>query len=229
MYMPLFWKAILGTFAFIINCFPVDHASAHQIQVYNGRTIDEVNNAQNFMEFAFGIATKNAKTVYIYTLPSCLHCLDFLTKDLPEFLEKNKNVNVVVRLIIRSAKDIFIIKLIQSKARSKTEFYLILLAYLRKVRDNMESTKPTAEDVEKYIGSATDELMIKYQLIAIKFGFGKDDVIKAYPDTEGVIEKAILAYYQIFVSEIAKCIPEGNKIDLPLIIQDNQKKDKLNG
>lgn len=185
-----------------------------------------VQNVKNYMEIEFG-DTKDSSPIYVYVSPSCLHCSKFLLEDLEKFLKKFGAVcKVVVRFLPISAKDLFILKLIQSKSKDSNEFYLIFTNYMKRSIATIGSVKPSAEQKEKYIGSKKDPEMIKYQVIAKEFGFTDEEIVNAYPDIEGDIEKSMMNTYSGFSEQITDVL-ESKDITLPLLIRDNKKIDSL--
>ena len=158
----------------------------------------------------------------IYVAPSCLHCGKFLVKDLQDFLDKNsQNCFIRIRLLPVSAKDLFVMKIIQSEARDINGYYMIYLNYIRRTIATIKDIKPTEQQQKSYKGSDTDPEMIKYQTVASAFGFSDEKIAAAYPNMDGYYEKAVMDWYRNIVKILEPFCPNKN-LDLPLIIQNGK-------
>ncbi|MDR3046174.1 MAG: DsbA family protein, partial [Bacteroidales bacterium] len=167
-------------------------------------------------EFCLGNAQAKNK-IYIYVSPSCLHCGKFIVEDVEEFVKKSsKDCYVVIKLIPTSAKDIFIMKLIQREAKNQNDYLTIFQNYIKRVIATINHITPTKEQVDLFKGSKNDEEMIKFQVVALEFGFSNEKIVAAIPDMNGQMESKIINDYQKTVRYIADIL-DTKELDLPFI------------
>ena len=163
----------------------------------------------------------------IYVAPTCLHCGKFITEDLQNFLDKNSNNCCIrIRLLPVSAKDLFVMKLIQREARDMNGYYMIYLNYVKRASATFSSIKPTEAQKSLYKGSTTDPEMIKFQAIASAFGFSDEKIVMAYPNMDADYEIAVMEWYKTVV-EVVKQFSKGKELELPLIIRNGIKYNSL--
>lgn len=174
-------------------------------------------------EISFGNTNKQGQEdIVIYISPSCLHCGKFLDEEFTPFLKKNKNdFFIQIKFLPSSAKDLFIMKLIQAEARDQNGYYIIFTNFIKRVIATIDNTVPTKEQQEMYLGSETDQQMLKYQVIASEFGFEDRKIQNAYPNMESIFEQAIINWYKSELQKIKSSV-KTKAIDLPLIIYKNQ-------
>jgi hypothetical protein len=176
----------------------------------------------------FGNKSKTKNVIRIYISLSCLHCIKLLVDDIDEFTHKkgSKKYHIVVKIIITSAKDLFVMKLIQNKTKDEEKFKKILISYLKRVYATLNKTIPTEEQKELFKGSKTDEDMIKYQITAKDFGFTDKEVINAIPD--------MTQKYEMFMSDknnknvqSLKELCKDKEVALPAIEKDGKLYDSF--
>ena len=169
------------------------------------------------------LGKKDAKNkIKIYIAPSCLHCGKFLVEDVKEFLKENsENVEVIVKLLPASAKDIFIMKLIQNESKDENGYFAILKNYIMRVLATINYISPTESQKNMFKGSKTDPEMIKFQVEASEFGFSDEKIIKAFPNMDQDFEKTIMKRYAKSVKFISKIL-QSKELDLPLIIKNKK-------
>lgn len=168
------------------------------------------------------VHNNDVERIDIYVAPSCLHCGTFLVNDLQDFLDKHsQNCFIRIRLLPVSAKDLFVMKIIQSEAKDMNGYYMIYLNYVRRTLATIKTIKPTEQQQALYKGSTTDPEMIKYQAIASAFGFSNEKIVAAIPDMDAYYEKAVMDWYRSVVKILEPFCPNKN-LDLPLIIQNGK-------
>ncbi len=187
-----------------------------------GKAIVKKVNAITY--FTFG--TEGKQLIEIYVSPSCLHCAQFLIEDLEKFVKQHKDhCFIKVMLIPVTAKDFFIMKLIQAEAKDTNGYYMIFLNYMKRAIATMDSIIPSAEQIQKYQGSNTDPDMIKYQIIASDFKFSDEKIINSLPNMDEDYELAIMEYYKKAVKEIFEKLKldttKNSELEVPLIICNN--------
>ena len=193
---------------------------------------EPIDQANATTEILLG-CSQDESPIYIYISPSCLHCAKFLLEDLNKFLEAKGAIHkVVIRFLPTCAKDVFIMKLMEHKAKalakekgdiskSMYEFYHSFLSYIQHVTKVINSIEATNEQLEMYKGSNTDKEMIKYQIAAKTSGlFSDDEIINAIPDPEfkEKYEVTLINSYRDSLEYISKII-NSKELDLPLIIK----------
>ncbi len=165
----------------------------------------------------------NKNVIYIYIAPSCLHCARFIIEDLEKFLDKNENNrHIIIKLLPASAKDIFIIKLLNNETQDENLFFLIFKNYIKRILTTINQISPTDEEQLLFKGSKKDPEMIKFQVGAHEFGFSEDKIQKAYPIMKGKFELSLLNDYLKTIKYLSS-ISDSKEINLPLIIN----KDKV--
>lgn len=162
----------------------------------------------------------------IYVSPSCLHCGRFLSEDVEEFLKKNTEAGTVLKFLPTSAKDIFIMKLIQNEAPERRQYFAIFKNYIKRALATIDRVEPTKEQVENYRGSKTDPEMIKFQVVASEFGFSDKKIIAAFPNMKGKFEKQVIAEYKKKTKKVSKLL-KSKELDLPLIVRHGKVVKKL--
>ena len=164
----------------------------------------------------------------IYVAPTCLHCGKFISEELQKFLNQNSNKCFVrIRLLPVSAKDLFVMKLIQSEARDMNGYYMIYTNYVKRAYATVNSIKPTEEQKNLYKGSTTDSEMIKFQVIASQFGFSDEKIVSAFPNMDEDYEIAVMNWYKSVVETVKKFCPDKD-LKLPLIVKNGMKYDNIN-
>lgn len=181
---------------------------------------------QPITEIHLGNKALNRYT-YIYISPSCLHCARFISDTLEEFIEKNQEkTHIIIKLMPVSAKDIFIMKLINGEAKDEERYFLIFKNYIKRMLATINGISPTEEQIDTFKGSKEDAEMIKFQVGAYDFGFSENKIKNAYPNMKEGFEKMLTKDYAENVSELSHIL--GSKsIDLPLIVMDNNVYKKL--
>lgn len=165
--------------------------------------------------------------IYIYIAPSCLHCGKFLAEDVEKFIkEDNRKHAITIKFLPTSAKDLFIMKLIQNEVKDEGGFYMIFKNYIKRVMATINQIKPTKEQISLYKGSKSDPEMIKFQVEASDFGFEDSKIISAIPDMDGDYEIEIMNNYKESVQYIAEVIGE-KELKLPLIVKNGKNYSKL--
>jgi hypothetical protein len=120
-----------------------------------------------------------------------------------------------------SAKDIFIMKLIQNQTHDADKYYELLKGYIERVIATINSVKPSSEQKKLYKGSATDEEMIKYQVIASEFGFTDKQIQDAYPNMSTPYELTVIQEYKKSVETISEIL-QTKELNLPLIVRSSK-------
>jgi hypothetical protein len=173
------------------------------------------------LEFKFGCET-DRDPIVVYVVPSCLHCVTFLVEDLDKFLKEYGQLHgVVVRFIIPTKKDIFIIKLFyneflsqdwENKAKEyQTNKYKMYWQYVDYVKRVIATSK-----------SSEDPDLEEFKKIAIDFKFNKEDVKKAEPNPEGNFEKEIVAKSADYTGNVAR-ISKSEEISTPYITKEGKE------
>lgn len=178
-------------------------------------------------EIHFGKQQSNEK-IEIYISPSCLHCGKFIAEDLENFL-KNHDDEVVLKFLPTSAKDIFIMKIIQNETKDPKSYFEIYKNYIKRAIATINFVNPTKEQIDKYKGSKKDPEMIKFQVVASEFGFSDKKIIAAFPDTEmtAPFERSIMLAYSQNLKMIYKLV-DTKELDLPLIAKSGKRFKTLN-
>lgn len=193
------------------------------------KTIKKVN-AITYFTFGEG----KEPFIEIYISPSCIHCAQFLSENLEEFVQKHNNECLIkVILLPVEAKDFFIMKLIQAESKNTCDYYRIFSNYMKRVVACIGNIKnPTEEQKQLYKGYNTNSNMIKYQLIAKDFGFSDEKIISAIPNMDEDYELAIVEYYKSTVQEIFEKLQLDTKnnveLDVPLIIYNGKMYKTIN-
>ena len=201
---------------------------AEQLQSTGKKIIKKVN---AITYFTFG--REGQPVIEIYISPSCLHCAQFILEDLEKFLTIHRdNCFIKVMLIPVTAKDFFIMKIIQAEARDSNGYYIIFSNYMKRAIATIDSIIPTKEQKDLYRGSNTDPDMIKYQVIASEFKFSDEKIINAIPNMEEDYELAVMEYYKNTVKEIFEKLQldatKNSELEVPLIICNNKICNNLN-
>jgi hypothetical protein len=165
---------------------------------------------------------KSKKVILVYISPTCLHCGKFLIEDIDEFMKRDKNdADIIIKFLPISAKDIFVMKLIQSEAKSENEYLLIFTNYMKRVLATINYSNPTQEQIKLFKGSKIDSEMIKFQVIASDFGFSNAKIVNSTPNMSAPFEKRLVEYYTSEAKSISKIL-KANELDLPLIIKSGE-------
>jgi hypothetical protein len=165
--------------------------------------------------------------IYVYISPTCLHCGKFLVDDIEEFIKKHEeDVHIIVEILPTSAKDVFIMKLIQNEARDENGYFLIFKNYIKRAIATINHIKPTNNQLDIYKDSNTDGEMIKFQIIASEFGFSDAKIIDATPDMDNAFEISVISKYKTHVKLLADIL-ETKELNLPIIIRNNKKYENL--
>ena len=160
----------------------------------------------------------------IYISPSCLHCGQFVAEDLEEFMDKHSaEIKVSIKFLPTSAKDVFIMKLLQNEAQDEKSYFAIYKKYIKRAIATINFVHPNEKQKVLYIGSPKDPEMIKFQVVASEFGFSNKKIVEAFPDPQmdKPFESAIMRSYAERVNIISKLI-NTKQLDLPLIIKDEK-------
>lgn len=167
-------------------------------------------------EIQFGKKKSNEK-IEIYISPSCLHCGKFVAEDLESFIQKHDD-EVVLKFLPTSAKDIFIMKIIQNEAQDKKSYFEIYKKYIKRAIATINFVNPTKEQIDKFKGSKKDPEMIKFQVVASEFGFSDKKIMEAFPDPNMTepFERSIMLAYSKNLKVIYKLV-DTKELDLPLI------------
>lgn len=163
----------------------------------------------------------------IYISPSCLHCGKFLNDDLEEFLKTNEKARITIKLLPISAKDIFIMKIIQNKSKNKDQYLAIFKNYMLRISATINYITPTKFQINKFRGSKTNFEMIKFQVIASEFGFSDEKIIKAFPEMNQNFEKTLMKRYVKYAKDISKLL-KSKELSLPLIVKNGEIFKNLN-
>lgn len=167
-------------------------------------------------EIHFGIPDTKDK-IEVYISPSCLHCGKFVAEELEAFVKKHEKA-VILKFLPTSAKDIFIMKIIQNERQDEKSYFEIYKNYIKRAIATINFVNPTKEQIEKYRGSKKDPEMIKFQVIASEFGFSDKKIIAAFPNqsmTES-FERSIMLAYSKNIKAIHEIV-NTKELDLPLI------------
>lgn len=196
----------------------------------NGRVNKPVKKVHAILDLTTGnpVYNNDRDRIDIYVAPTCLHCGSFITEELQRFLGINaQKCFIRIRLLPVSAKDLFIMKLIQSEARDMNGYYMIFINYVKRACATINSIKPTEAQKALYKGSTTDSEMIKFQAIASAFGFSDEKIVAAYPNMDADYEIAVIEWYKTVV-EVVKQFSHSKELELPLIIQNGTKYSSIN-
>jgi hypothetical protein len=164
--------------------------------------------------------------ITIVVSPSCLHCGKFLLETLPQFLADNENIGVDIAFLPASAKDVFIMKLIQNEAKDEDKYYAIYISLIRAAIDGLAKIKPTDEEKEKFKGSNSDPMMLQYQVLTSKLGFSDEKIIDAIPNMDEPFEDSIIAHYKKLSAKMTEVL-KTKDIDLPVFMYKNEHYKKL--
>lgn len=190
------------------------------------------NNKEGIITY-FTFGTKGKPVINVYISPSCLHCAQFLAEDLQKFVDKHGS-ECFIKVILTpvSAKDFFVMKIIQAKTKNLDDYRRIFSDYMKRAIATIDRIRPTDEQKALYIGSNTDPDMIKYQVIAKEFGFTDEEIVNAIPNMDGTYESKVLEEYGNTMQEISNTLQldrsKQQEIDVPLIICNGKKCKTLN-
>lgn len=204
---------------FVLLCF--SNACFSESKSLNDGFMTLPEDESAISEIYLGNKTSKNK-IKIYISPSCLHCGKFLVEDVDEFLKKNnEKVKIIVKLLPASAKDIFIMKLIQNESKDENGYFAILKNYIMRVLATINYITPSESQISMFKGSKTDPEMIKFQVEASEFGFSDEKIIKAFPDMDQLFEKTIMKRYAKSVKFISKIL-DSKELNLPLIVKEKK-------
>lgn len=211
----MLYKLLLCVFCFVFSI--------------NSQNFDDLNNFETTKPITeIHLGRKSLENpIYIYVSPSCLHCAQFIVEDLEKFLENNKNNHVIIKFLPASAKDVFIIKLINNETKSEDLFFLIFKNYIKRILTTINKISPTEEQQDLFKGSKKDPEMIKFQVGAYEFGFSEEKIQKAYPKMQDKFEQSLAQDYSETVKELSNIL-QSKEINLPLIINKNKIYKNLN-
>ncbi len=162
--------------------------------------------------------------IEIYISPSCLHCGQFIVETLEEFMHQlDHKTEVLLKFLPTSAKDVFIMKLLQHEAKDEKSYYDIYKNYIKRAIATVNFVKPTKEQISLYKGSVKDPEMIKFQVVASEFGFSDKKIVDAFPDPkmQEPFEHTLMQTYSERVRIISK-LTNTKQLDLPLIVKDGK-------
>ena len=192
------------------------------VEVTEGADIDVIT------EVSFGTEEDDDFPVIVYISPSCIHCGKFVVGDFKSFVKQHKHAHrIILRFLPTSAKDIFIMKIIQNEVKDADGFFIVFENYIKRCLATINHTNPTKEQEEKFKGSKVDPDMIKFQVIASDFGFSDKKIINAIPDVDEQYEIKLIKSYGEFVESISDTVDTKN-IDLPLIMKGDKVLKTLN-
>lgn len=146
--------------------------------------------------------------ITVYVVPSCHHCVDFLSKDVLSFLDKyGSNICLIVKFIISTPEDVFALKLVANRAAKQLSsesaefvFRNLLLPTLRQFAND--------KDLKK---AAIDPPYTEEEIQASEF------------NEKGVFENRTIQVNAANEAEIAKITNKpGKPIEVPLILYDGQ-------
>ena len=207
-------KFFVGVLFTTVVCSSFVHSTETKKSINNKEVIAEIN-----------IGNKDLQNeIEIYISPSCLHCGQFIAEELEIFThDYGDKAKIVLKFLPISAKDIFIMKLLQNEAKGEKAYFSIFKNYIKRAIATINFIKPTKKQLILYRGSNQDPEMIKFQVVASEFGFSDQKIVNAYPDPKmsQPFEHTIMQIYKKRINEITKLI-KTNHIDLPLIVK-NQK------
>jgi hypothetical protein len=162
------------------------------------------------------------KPIYLYISPSCLHCGRMLVEEVVGFVEKNGDKHcVIVKFLTTSAKDLFIMKMIQNETSNQERYFAILQNFIKRGLATIDRIQVTEEQQALYKGSDKDQEMIKYQVLAEQFGFSSEQIQKARPNMTEKYELTVMKQYKEAAEEVAKVL-ETKELNLPLIVWDGK-------
>ncbi|MDR3031471.1 MAG: hypothetical protein LBU35_03760 [Holosporales bacterium] len=172
-------------------------------------------------EISFGLE-EDLEPIIIYVSPSCLHCATFIVDELEAFIESNKNKHkFILKFLPISAKDVFIMKVIQNEIKDEDGFFLIFKNYAKRCLATINNIRPTARQEELFKGSKNDPEMIKFQVAALEFGFSEKKIVAAIPDMDGDYERKLMDFYGTVVEGISDML-ENKDVNLPLIVKNDK-------
>ncbi len=190
----------------------------------NSREIKEAINNRNIIT-EINIGNKDSQNeIEIYISPSCLHCGQFIADDLEKFTRDcGDKAKIVLKFLPTSAKDIFIMKLLQNEAKDERAYFSIFKNYIKRAIATINFVKPTKKQLILYKGSVKDPEMIKFQVVASEFGFSDQKIVNAYPDSKmsQPFELTIVQTYEKRINEIRKLV-KTKQLDLPLIVRNQE-------
>ena len=204
---------VVALFSMVVCCSFVNSTEIKEA-INNRNIITEIN-----------IGNKDAQNeIEIYISPSCLHCGQFIADDLEKFMRDcGDKAKIVLKFLPTSAKDIFIMKLLQNETKDERAYFSIFKNYIKRAIATINFVKPTKKQLILYRGSNQDPEMIKFQVVASEFGFSDQKIVNAYPDHKMTqpFERTIMQTYEKSINEITKLV-KTKQLDLPLIVR-NQK------
>lgn len=225
---------LLFCFSVICQAFAKDDASKDSVAEENITTEEEsadekeAEDVEAITEVSFGSKQNDEFPVIVYISPSCLHCGKFIVGEFDEFVKRNKDKHLIIlRFLPTSAKDIFIMKILQNEAKNANGFFMLFTNYIKRCLATIDRVTPTKEQEEKFRGSNADPEMIKFQVVASEFGFLDQNVIDAIPDVDEPYEKKLIKHYGKFVESISDIVDTKN-INLPLIMKGDTVLENLN-
>jgi hypothetical protein len=167
---------------------------------------------------------KNPITVYV--APSCLHCGKFLLETLPKFLAENKHVGVSMVFLPTSAKDMFLMKLIQNEVKDENGYYIIFRYLIKTAMEELRQIKPTNDEKSLFKGSNSDPEMLQYQVLTSRLGFSDEKIVNAIPNMDDQYEVEVVEHYKKSAIEISDIL-DTKDIVLPLIMFDGKRHEDL--
>ncbi len=169
------------------------------------------------LEIDTGCTENKDDFIMLYISPSCLHCLEFIANKFEPFLEQNKKAHVKIKFLTTSAKDVFILKVLNKFTHDQSKFFITFKNFSKRVLATINSLSPTEEQKVLFKGSDSDPDMIKFQLVSFNFGFSEQQVVDAYPNMDEKFECKLLSEYKKDVQTIASIL-NRKELDLPLIM-----------
>jgi hypothetical protein len=177
-------------------------------------------------EISFG-QKNDSNSISVTVSPSCMHCAKFIADEFEEFVKKTKDkYGVKVRFLPTSLTDVFIMKLIQNKAKDENGFFLIFKNYAKRAYATVNRIKPTDKQRELFNGSRSDSEMLKFQVVASDFGFSDEEIVHAIPDMDAPYEVKLMKYYRQEAERIRALLSE-KEVSFPIIFRGNTKFDFL--
>lgn len=225
-------KNLIMVFLSLFVCFSSSFALSEEDSSNNNGVLElpEQNSQKTTPITEIQLGNKDSDDrdiIYIYISPSCLHCGKFLAEDVEKFIkEDNGKHAITIKFLPTSAKDLFIMKLIQNEVKDESGFYMIFKNYIKRVLATINHIRPSKEQLAVYKGSKTDEEMIKFQVEAFEFGFDDSKIISAIPDMDGDYEIEIMKNYKESVQYIADIVGE-KELKLPLIVRNGKNYSSL--
>jgi hypothetical protein len=140
-----------------------------------------------------------------------------LLEDLERFLRENNGVMIVVILLPTSAKDVFIMKLIQSAVRDEDGYYVIFMQLIKAAMGTLHRIKPNSRQEALFKGSTSDPEMLKFQVLASDLGFSDEKIVDAIPKMDEPYEISVVEAYKASAIEVSKALNTKDVV-LPLIV-----------